>query len=291
MDAKRPIDTFGAVALIGFAALLGFNQVAIKVTSGGLQPVFQAGLRSLGCIVVLGLWIWVRDIKLSVPRDAWIWGVVLGSAFGFEFICLFLALDITTVARTSVIFYSMPVWLALAAHFLLPGERLTPIRFLGFLMAVAGVGVALLDRSDLAASLRGDILALIATFGWVSIALIVRMSPMSKVEPVTQLMFQVVVSAPILMIASLFFGPYFRDPILVHWVALAFQIIGVASFAFLLWFWLLKIYQASGVASFSFLSPIFAVFFGWLLLHEDIALSIWIALGLVVAGLILINRR
>jgi drug/metabolite transporter (DMT)-like permease len=291
MDDKRPIDTFGAVALIGFAALLGFNQVAIKVTSGGLQPVFQAGLRSLGCIVVLGLWIWVRGIKLSVPRDAWIWGVVLGSAFGFEFICLFLALDITTVARTSVIFYSMPVWLALAAHFLLPGERLTPIRFLGFLMAVGGVGVALLDRSDLAASLRGDILALIATFGWVSIALIVRMSPMSKVEPVTQLMFQVVVSAPILMIASLFFGPYFRDPILVHWVALAFQIIGVASFAFLLWFWLLKIYQASGVASFSFLSPIFAVFFGWLLLHEDIALSIWIALGLVVAGLILINRR
>lgn len=291
MENKRPIDVFGATALIGFAALLGFNQVLIKVTSGGLQPVFQAGLRSLGCIFVLGFWIWLRGIRITVPREAWVWGVALGSLFGFEFVCLYLALDITTVSRTSVIFYSMPVWLALAAHLIIPDERLTLLRFAGFLLAVGGVAVAMLDRSDLTASLAGDMLALIATFCWVFIALIIRLTPMSKVAPVGQLMFQVTVSAPILLLASLAFGPFLRDPEPIHWAALAFQIVGVVSAGFLMWFWLMSIYKTAAVASFSFLSPIFAVFFGWLILSEDIALSIWIALGLVVAGLILINRR
>ena len=71
---------------------------------------------------------------------------------------------------------------------------------------------------------------------------------------------------------------------------MTFQIVAIASGGFLFWFWLLKIYPASGVASFSFLSPIFGVAFGWLILGETIGLSLWAALGLVCAGLILINR-
>ena len=57
----RPsIDTFGAVSLVLFSALLGFNQVVIKVVNEGLQPVFFAGLRSLGAVVCVGLWMGVR---------------------------------------------------------------------------------------------------------------------------------------------------------------------------------------------------------------------------------------
>ena len=65
----------------------------------------------------------------------------------------------------------------------------------------------------------------------------------------------------------------------------------IASFGCLFWFWLMKIYPASGVASFSFLSPVFAVVLGWALLGEAIGLRIWLALGLVAVGLVLINRR
>jgi len=47
---------------------------------------------------------------------------------------------------------------------------------------------------------------------------------------------------------------------------------------------------ASGVASFSFLSPIFGILLGWLLLGEEVGLSILIAGAMVAAGLVLINR-
>lgn len=49
-------------------------------------------------------------------------GVLAGVVFSAEFICLYLALGLTTVTRVSVIFYSMPVWMVAVAHFALPGS-------------------------------------------------------------------------------------------------------------------------------------------------------------------------
>jgi drug/metabolite transporter (DMT)-like permease len=104
-------------------------------------------------------------------------------------------------------------------------------------------------------------------------------------------MMQLVISAPILLLLAPLFGPLLREVAPVHLAGLAYQIIAVASFGFLAWFWLLTIYPAASVASFSFLSPVFAVLLGWLILSEEVGLSIWAALLLVAAGIYLINRK
>ena len=76
----------------------------------------------------------------------------------------------------------------------------------------------------------------------------------------------------------------------IHFLGLAFQVLVIASAAFIFWLWLMTIYPASAVASFSFLGPVFGVFFGWPLLGETIAPSILGALALVAVGIWLINR-
>lgn len=291
MDEKRAIDLFGATALIGFAAILAFNQVVIKVTGTGFNPVFQAGLRSVGALVVLLVWMRLRRRPVAVAGAALGWGVVSALLFSFEFVCLYLALDLTTVSRASIIFYSMPVWLALAAHLWLPGERLNGGRALGLVLAMAGVAVALMGRRGGSASLVGDLLALLAALGWAGIALCVRMTPLSRVRPESQLFVQLAVSAPILLGLAPLFGPLLRDPQAIHWAGLAYQVVFVASLGYLMWFWLLTLYRAGGVASFSFLSPVLAVILGWALLGETIGVQIWVALALVAAGVFLINRR
>jgi len=103
-------------------------------------------------------------------------------------------------------------------------------------------------------------------------------------------MWQVGVSAPILLIASLFYGDLIRDLALIHLWGLAFQIVVVVSAGFIFWLWLLSIYPASGVASFSFLSPVLSVGLGWLLLGETVGPNLLGALVLVAIGIILINR-
>jgi drug/metabolite transporter (DMT)-like permease len=218
-------------------------------------------------------------------------GVLAGLVFSTEFTFLFIALDLTTVTRTSVIFYSMPVWLALAAHVLLPGEAITPRKAVGLAVAFAGVVWAILDRSAGGeASLLGDLCALAAAMGWAGIVLVARGTRLRELHPEMQLLWQVAVSGPILMVVALFFGPFIRDLQPIHLWGLAFQAVVLVSMGFVLWFWLLSIYPAAGVASFSFLSPIFGFLFGWLLLGEEIGWSLVGALLLVSVGLILINR-
>lgn len=291
MVRKSHIDLIGALALTGFALNFGLNQVVVKVSNGGFQPVFMAALRSIGAGVILLMWMRARGISLHLPRASMLGGVLAGLLFAGEFILLFNALDLTTVSRSSILFYSMPIWLALAAHFLLPGERLSGKRLLGLGLAMAGVALAVADRSGVQGNLWGDLMSLMAAMCWAGIALCVRVTPLSEVPAEQQLLWQLLISTPVLLVASLFFGDLIRDLQPIHVAGLIYQILAIASFGFLAWFWLMKMYPASGVASFSFLSPVFAVLLGWLILGEEIGLGIWLALGLVAAGLILINRR
>ena len=291
MERKSTVDAFGAVALTAFALHLAFNQVVIKVTAGGFSPFFAAGLRSAGAVLVLLLWMYLRGVSFRMPRAAVPWAVVSGLLFAFEFMCLYTALDVSTVSRSSVIFYSMPLWLALASVVLLPDEGLTRRKALGLALAFGGVVVALAERGGGQISWTGDILALMSALCWAGIVLVVRVTPLAHVSPEQQLISQVMISAPIMLLLAPFFGPLLRDVQPIHIAGMAFQIIAVASLGFLAWFWLMKQYPANSVASFSFISPVASVLLGWILLGEEIAASIWLALALVAAGITLINRK
>ena len=99
-----------------------------------------------------------------------------------------------------------------------------------------------------------------------------------------QLIWQLIVSAPLLLLAAPFFGGYLREIEPIHIAGMLFQIFAVASFGFLIWFALMKIYPASSVASFSFLSPVFAVILGWLILDEKIGAQFGWLLGWLPVG-------
>ena len=290
MEEKRAVDGFGASLLIGFATVLAFNQVVIKVTGQGFNPVFQAGLRSVLALIVLSLWMRWCAIPLAMPRRAMLWGLVSGLLFTYEFILLFLALDLTSVSRVSILFYTMPVWVSVLGHFLLPGEQLTKPKLAGLSLAIAGIVLALANRGGGAASWLGDFCALGAAFGWAGINLLVRVTPLSEAPPENQLFYQLAVSGVIMTAISPAFGVLLRDPTALHIAGLLFQAICVASLAFLLWFWLLKRYKANQAAVFSFLTPVLAVLLGWAVLGEPLEVQIWLALGLVLGGIWLVTR-
>ncbi|GGD33587.1 DMT family transporter [Sinisalibacter lacisalsi] len=293
MHDRRDIDLGGGALLIFLMVILAGNQVVIKLTNEGLQPVFAAGVRSLGAVAVIWGWMRLRGHRLDFSPGMLGPGVLIGLIFSVEFVALFLALDLTTVTRVSVIFYSMPVWMALTAHFVLPGERLTRTRLVGLTLAFAGVAWAIVDRSGLGgeASLAGDIAALIAALGWMGVSLLPRLTRLSQARFEMQMFWQVSVSTPVLLGASLFFGPLLRDlTVMTGWLML-FQIVVVVSGVFVVWFWLLSRYKTSQIAAFAFLSPVFGVILGWLWLGETVTLALIAQLVLVAAGIMLINRR
>ena len=291
MAGKDRLDAFGAVSLLLFTALLGFNQVVIAVVNDGLQPAFFAGLRSAGAALLVAGWARARGIPLALPRPVMPWALLLGVIFAFEFLALFFALDLTTVARGSVIFYSMPLWTALGAHVLLEGEAMTGRKAAGLALAFLGVAWAIAHRPSTGqGSLAGDLVALLAAWGWAAQALLLRASPVVRLRPETQLFWQVAISAPVLLAAAPLFGPLVRDLQPLHLWGLAFQTIVVVAAGYLFWLWLLARYPATSVVSFGFLGPLFGAFFGWLLLDERLTPPLLTALAMVAGGLWLINR-
>jgi drug/metabolite transporter (DMT)-like permease len=292
MPPRDSIDTFGAVALVLFALLMGLNQVAIKVVGEGLQPVFAAGLRSLGAVICIYLWMRIRGLTLEIAPGTAKAGLGIGVLFALEFVFLFNSIDLSNVTRVSVIFYSMPVWLALMGHWVLPGERMTRVKALGLGLAFAGVVVAFAGRGDGlgGGSFLGDLLALGAAICWAGIGLMAKASALRRVRPEMQLMWQVAVSAVVLLAIAPLFGPLVRDLAPIHLWSLGFQIVVVVTMGYIFWLWLLSIYPANGVASFGFLMPLSGFGFGWLLLDEPLNASLWVSVLLLMAGLILINR-
>ena len=285
------MDIKGVVWLLGFSFLMACNQVVIKLASGGLQPVFMASLRSFFALVVLGIWMWSQNIALLPKRHNFGSAAVMGFLFYFEFVLLFQALDWTTVSRASLLFYTMPIWLAISAHFVFPNERLSPKRTFGLIFAVVGVALAFVERPDEGeANLIGDLMALVGAFGWAGIALCARATRISEEPAETVLFAQLLASGPLLLITALFFGPFTREIDIFDGLGLLFQVF-VASYGFLVWFRLIAVYEAASVASFSFLSPVLSVGLGWLILSEDAGWTLIFALGFVTAGLILINRK
>ena len=292
IKTKNHIDYFGAICLIAFSVLLGINHVVIKVVNTGLQPVFFCGLRSLLAALFIVGWMKYKKLPIVFPRSDWKIGILAGTIFAAEFLCLFLALDYTTVIRNAIIYYSMPLWLSILAHFLLPNEKMTRTKLLGLGLAFSGVVWAISSKDDSVGvyTLFGDLCALGGAIGWAGIILLARGSSFSRIRPEMQLLWMTLVSAPMLIIASLFFGELVRDFQYMHIFGLLFQSIVVVAIGFIFWLWLLSIYPASGVASFAFLTPIFGMAFGWLILSESLSNNIAISACLVVIGIFLINR-
>ncbi len=288
-EKKDRIDSTGATLLLGFSALLGLNQVLIKVVNGGIAPVFQAGLRSACAFFVVLLIAKLLGRRLCVADGSLAPGVIVGALFAFEFMLLFQALDFISVSRASVLFYTMPFWVTLAAHLLIPGERITILKSIGLLFALIGVTLTLSSNASGEPSLVGDLFCLVAASAWAAIAIMARTTKLQRACPEMQLLYQLGVSAPVLILAAGWAGGLLREPTFVTWSVFAFQVIVVVSIGFLTWFWVLSIYPIANMAVFSFLAPVFGVFFGWLILDEKITLRIILALIFIAIGIVLVN--
>ncbi len=292
-ERRTEMDAFGASILISFSLLLGLNQALVKLVNDGLAPVFQSGLRSACAFLPVLAWALLKGKRLSVTDGTLSLGLLNGLLFSGEFCLLFLALDYTSVSRASLFFYTMPLWVAVGAHFLFPEERLTPLRILGLLLAAGGVSLGLLGRDDAmpADAWIGDVLSLAAAGFWAAIALLTRGSRLARATPEMNLLYQLGVSAIVLSALAPLFGDTVRELTPGILGIFAFQVIVVVAIGFLVWFWVLSVYPVSDMASFSLLTPVFGVAAGWLIFDERLDAGFFVSLLLVGSGLVLVNRR
>ena len=297
MTERKPhLDALAVAMLVLCCFLWGLNQVAAKVAMPEVPALWQAAARSsLGALLVWG-WTRMRGITMFARDGTLRGGLLAGALFGVEFLCIFIGLQYTTASRMVVFIYISPFVVALGMPFISRSERLTRLQVIGLLIAFAGVAWAFEEGFNAPAAgprqLLGDALGVVAGVLWGATTLAIRGSKLSSASAEKTLLYQLAVSGVMLTLAALASGA--RLPATLSALALgslAFQVVIVTSFSYLLWFWLIGHYPATRLASFTLLTPVFGLVLGALLLGEPITTRLVIALIAVAAGIVLVNRK
>ncbi|WP_374391407.1 DMT family transporter [Tabrizicola sp.] len=245
-------------------------------------------------LAALILWGVVRATGAELPpRSLWPALLVMGLLNNAVPFTLFvLAQGQITGALASVLNAMTPIFTVLVAHFATSDEKLTPARGIGVALGFAGVLAMVLDGG-----MSGTRLALLAclgaAFSYALASVWGRRFRAAGLAPLATAFGQVTASSALMLPVWLLVDrPWALDwpgwePVL--------AVVGLASLssalAYLIFFRILAQAGATAVSLVTFLIPISAAGLGWLVLGERLETRHLIGLGLILAGLAVIDGR
>lgn len=271
----------------------GFNQVAVKLAIHDIPPLTQGAIRSVVAAVLVAAWCRLRGIPLFARDGTLKPGLTAGFFFGIEFLLIYQGLAFTTATRAVLFIYLAPFFVVLGARIFLPADKFRLSQWIGLGLSFAGMLVAFglptpaLDPRQM----LGDVMMVAAALFWSITTLTIKASRLNATSPEKVMLYQLVVSAPMLALGAYIGGEHmthFPDHRSIAW--LAYQTVWVVSVTFVLWFAIIKNYSANRVSAFSFLTPLFGVAAGHLVMGDPLTPAFIAAVALVAGGLMLVNR-
>lgn len=288
----RPSHLIGLVSL---GAIWGASFMFIKVALEELSPLAVAWTRlGGGGVVMIAV---VAVMRLRPPRAARYWRHVavlglIGTALPYVLIAWGQQQIPSNVG--AVLNGAMPFWVVILATAFLPAERLTPSRAIGVAMGFAGMAVIIgpeaLDFGS--ATTQGQFAFLVATFSYASGAVYIRRYMLGSspwVLATAQNWMAFAILTPLILGAGeLPEVSALSGRVILAVVALAVLAQGVGI---LIYYWLIANVEATQASFVTYLAPVAAQFWGWAVLSEVPGLVLIPGLALVLAGMLLLNRK
>jgi drug/metabolite transporter (DMT)-like permease len=292
---KTHLDSLAIGLLVVCCLFWAAQQIVVKATLPHMPPVLQAALRFAGASLLVWGWCRWRGITLFAHDGSLKAGLLAGSLFALEFVCLYVGLAYSSASRLTIFLYTSPFVVALVLPFFVPSERLRPVQWAGLLCAFAAVAFAFSDKQAGQTVWWADLMALAAGVFWGLTTVTIRATKLGSIAPEKLLFYQLAVSALLLPPLSMMLGEAWAAPLrgITPFVVLSLllQTVVGAFASYLTWMWMLSRYPATKLSSFVFLTPVFTLFMGAWWLNEAITLPLTAALALVGVGIVLVNRR
>lgn len=290
MPEHRSLDLRGAALALLLSALWGANPVAIKLGLSDVAPLQMALLRftlSALAIFAFAMASGRRDVLMIRRGEAKpIWS--LGLLFVLQIALMNLGLERTTAAHGVIVLNSYAIHTVVFAHFMIPGDQLTPRKLAGVLIAYGGV-IILFARGVTTSSgtLAGDLIVALSAVllgeRTVYIAKTVR-----RVDPVRLMLYQSIIGSAGFFLISFAMEagrPTRWTPALI--LSILFQGVVIGGFNFIMNAWLLKIHQPSALSTVALTTPIWGVLIAAAIGGEGLAPELILSTLLVVAGIAL----
>lgn len=273
-----------AKALCLIYLIWGMNWVVMKTANTFFPPITFVAYRFLfGALVLLSVWFWLH---LPLPKKKyWPWIFLTGILqMGLNNIAAQTSMLTLGAGMVSVLNYSMPVFAAVMAHFLL-GERLNWRKGAGIVLAIAGMAVLM----DVHAG--GDVTAicigLLSAVFWGLASIFVKLK-LADVNPISLTTWQMVCASLSLLAYTAIVpqGEFVWNAESV--LCLIYNGVLASALAFFLWSWILQHIEVSKASVAVLAVPVVGVVGGILCLGEPMTLHIFFGMIMIMAGIYIV---
>ena len=272
--------------LIGMNLIWGLNLIASKIGVGEFPPIFFTAMRfgSLALFLVPMLKIH-RGQMTNLFAAAMLSGP---AAFALLFAGIFLAEDAATVAVATQM--SVPFATLMSVLFL--GERIHWRRIMGIVLAFAGIVVISFDPRVFA---YWEGLALVVCSSFVSSLGLIFLKRLKGIQPLEVQSWIALAGGSILLVLSLGLESgqmtAVRNATWEGWGALFFTTIMSSLVAHTAWFYLVGRYPVTSLSPLTLLSPLFGIFFGVTLLHDQMTPRMLVGGAVTLIGVLIVVLR
>ena len=290
----RPLDLHGIALSLLLAALWGGNPVAIKIGLADAPPLRLAAMRfCLGGLVILAYAGWTRrpwlfTVRPGEGRAIWSLGLLLTVQVGLTN----LGIELTTAAHGTVLINSYAVHTVVLAHFYIPGDRLTPAKIMGVLLAYAGIVLLFVgDLSQGGGTRFGDLIVMASAF-LLGERTVYMARAVQRIDPFKLLLGQSAIGSAGLFLASLWLESGAATRYTASLAAsLAYQGVVIAGFNFAVNAWLLQRYRPSALAAWGLTSPIWGVLIAAVVAGDPLTPALLASSLMVAAGIGVATRK
>jgi drug/metabolite transporter (DMT)-like permease len=279
-----------AVMVAAFCLLWSSAFSVAKIAMADCPPLILLTVRFLlAGVIVLGAAA-AFGVSLKLDRRNLLLFAALGIANQAVYLGIgYVGLRIIPSGLSALIISANPVLAAVLAVIFLR-ERMTWRKVVGLLLGIAGVAFVVEGRLSGGVNAVGIALTLIALVSLVAGTILFK-----RFAPTNGFWVGNGVQSLAAGFATLPFALGFESvgDIVPTWsllAAMAYLVLMVSVFAYLLWFQMLSMSDATAASSYHFLMPPLGLLFGWLLLDEHVVLTDLIGVLPVALGIYLVTR-
>ena len=284
--------------LLGFVALAtvwGTTWLAVRVVVLEAPPFSAAGIRFVfGAVLLAGVARW-RGLPLGwgsySPTSRRLMLLLSVLMIAVPYLLVFWAEQFIESGLAAVLFSTHAVFIVFFESARQRRNVLTGRLLAGILLSFSGVVVIFWPRLGLPEEWLGA-LAMLGAAASSSLATVVAKYQGQDLDPIVSVTWQMAGgSVVLLLLGVLFESNQIQNVSFQAWAALGYLIVFGSCLAFVLYYWLLKHLSTVQLSTMAFLTPIVAVFSGWLLLSERLGAYTLAGAALALSGVFLLHRK
>ncbi len=287
--SKKSIVEF---SLFLVAIIWALNFSVVKYSLSEIDPLSFNGLRFIFAAAIIWAVLIYRRQLFTIPKKDWLPLIFMGLLGNLIYQGLFIiGIDYTYAANAAVMLGTIPIWVALISHtFNL--EQMNIFKTLGVIAAFAGIIFIISGGNDpfsfSSKTFLGDIIIIGAAIVWGGYTILSK-SFLTRYTPIQFSAIMATIGAIVLFLIGL------PNIVQLQWTQISASAYGGVVYsgllsigvAYLIWNYGLQTVGAVHTATYQNLVPVMGLFFGVVLLNEQLTFLQYTGSALVVAGIVL----